>query len=89
MRTAPCPVLAISKPPHDSTAPGDERRHVHHLSRILLCTDFSKNAERALNYAISVTAEYDAELTLLHVLEDPSPAKTKEAIATATEQLIS
>ena len=57
------------------------------MSRILLCTDFSKNAERALNYAISVTAEYDAELTLLHVLEDPSPAKTKEAIATATEQL--
>jgi nucleotide-binding universal stress UspA family protein len=88
MRTAPCPVLAISKPPHDSTAPGDERRHVHHLRRILLCTDFSKNAERALNYAVSVTAEYDAELTLLHVLEEvPSPAKTKEAIATATEQL--
>lgn len=88
MRTAPCPVLAISKPPHDSTAPGDERRHVHHLSRILLWTDFSKNAERALNYAISVTAEYDAELTLLHVLEEvPSPAKTKETIATATEQL--
>jgi nucleotide-binding universal stress UspA family protein len=88
MRTAPCPVLAISKPPHDSTAPGDERRHVHHLSRILLCTDFSKNAERALNYAISVTAEYDAELTLLHVLEEvPSPATMKKTIATATEKL--
>jgi len=97
MRTAPCPVLAISKPPHesmahesahDSTAKGEKRRHVHHLSRILFCTDFSENAERALNYAISVTREYNAELTLLHVLEEaPNPVKAKKAIATAAEQL--
>jgi nucleotide-binding universal stress UspA family protein len=88
MRTAPCPVLAICKPPHDSTATGEERRRVHHLSRILFCTDFSEASERALNYAISATAEYNAELTLLHVLEEvPSPAKTEEAIATATLQL--
>jgi nucleotide-binding universal stress UspA family protein len=88
MRTAPCPVLAISKPPHDSTGTGEERRHVHHLSRILFCADFSENSERALSYAISTTAEYDAELTLLHVLEEvPSLAKTEETIATAAEQL--
>jgi nucleotide-binding universal stress UspA family protein len=90
MRTAPCPVLAISKLPHEFMAAGEERRHVHHLSRILFCTDFSENSQRALNYAISATAEYDAELALLHVLEDvPSPPKTEEtiAIATATEQL--
>jgi len=88
MRRAPCPVLAVCKPPHDSMAAGKERGHIHHLSRILFCTDFSENSERALNYAISATAEYDAELTLLHVLEEvPSPAKTEEAIAAATEQL--
>ena len=88
MRTAPCPVLAISKLPHDFMAAGEERRHVHHLSRILFCTDFSENSERALNYAISATAEYDAELALLHVLEDvPSTPKREETIATATEQL--
>ena len=88
MRTAPCPVLAISKLPHDFMAAGEERRHVHHLSRILFCADFSENAERALNYAISATAEYDAELALLHVLEDvPSTPKREETIATATEQL--
>jgi universal stress protein A len=58
------------------------------LSRILFCTDFSENSERALNYAVSAADEYDAELTLLHVLEDvPSPAKTEQAIATATERL--
>jgi nucleotide-binding universal stress UspA family protein len=87
MRTAPCPVLAASKPPHGSVAGGKER-HVHHLSRILFCADFSENSERALRYAISATAEYDAELTLLHVLEGvPSQAETEEAMAAAAERL--
>jgi nucleotide-binding universal stress UspA family protein len=88
MRRAPCPVLAVRKPPQDSMAADQGRGHVHHLNRILFCADFSENSEQALNYAISATAEYDAELTLLHVLEDvPSPARTEEAIAAATEQL--
>jgi len=88
MRTAPCPVLAASNPPHGSVAAGRERGHVHHLSRILFCADFSENSERALKYAISATAEYDAELTLLHVLEGaPSLAKTEEAMAVAAERL--
>src|SRR5216683_8112300 len=80
-------VLAASKP-HDSVAAGKERGHVHHLSRILFCADFSENSERALKYAISATSEYDAELTLLHVLEGaPSMAKTEEAMAVAAERL--
>ena len=88
MRTASCPVLAASKPAHGSVAAGKERGHVHHLSRILFCADFSENSERALRYAISATAEYDAELTLLHVLEGvPSPAKTEEATAAAADRL--
>ena len=82
MRRAPCPVLAVCKA-HESVAAdmaaGKERSHVHHLSRILFCADFSGNSERALSYAISATAEYDAELTLLHVLEEvPSPAKDRK-----------
>jgi nucleotide-binding universal stress UspA family protein len=69
-------------------ASGKERGHIHHLSRVLFCTDFSENSERALNYALSATAEYDAELTLLHVLEGvPRSAKMEEAVATAMEQL--
>jgi nucleotide-binding universal stress UspA family protein len=87
MRRAPCPVLAARKPPHDSVTASNEQ-HFHHLSRILFCADFSENSERALRYAISATAEYDAELTLLHVLDEvPSPAKTEEAMAVATERL--
>jgi nucleotide-binding universal stress UspA family protein len=92
MRRAPCPVLAISKPAHGflaaDTATGKELGEVHHLSRILFCADFSENSEQALKYAISATAEYDAELTLLHVLEGvPSPAKAEEAMAAAGERL--
>jgi nucleotide-binding universal stress UspA family protein len=87
MRRAPCPVLAVRERPPESMAAGQERRY-HHLNRILACTDFSENSERALNYAFSATAEYDAELTLLHVLEEvPSPAKADEAIAVAKERL--
>jgi nucleotide-binding universal stress UspA family protein len=88
MRRSPCPVLAVCKAPDEPTAARKEPGHVHHLNRILYCADFSGNSERALNYALSATGEYDAELTLLHVLEDvPSPARTAEAVAAATERL--
>lgn len=86
MRLAPCPVLTTCKAPPESA--GKEQHHAHHLNRILFCTDFSENSEPALHYAVSATEEYDAELSLLHVLEEaPSAAKKAEAIATATEQL--
>ena len=88
LRRASRPVLAISRLSHDLMTSCKQPDHVHHLSRILFCTDFSANSERALNYAISLAADYDAELTLLHVLEDvPSWANVDEAMATATEQL--
>lgn len=88
MRNASCPVLAVCKPPDDSSASDKEQGHGRHLGRILFCTDFSRNSEQAFNYAISATAEYDAELTLLHVLEEaPNAAKSEQAIAAATEQL--
>lgn len=87
MRTAPCPVLVVCNAPRESTT-ADKEGRVHRLRQILFCTDFSENSERALSYAISATEEYDAELTVLHVLEDvPSPAKTDKAIAAATAQL--
>ncbi len=88
MRTAPCPVLAVNKPPRDSMAAGKGQSYVHRLSRILFCADFSEHSGRALKSAISATEEYDAELTLLHVVEEvPTPAKMEGAIAAATAQL--
>jgi nucleotide-binding universal stress UspA family protein len=88
IRKAPCPVLALTKPPGDSLETGKEPSHEHRLRHILFCTDFSTNSEQAFNHAISTTAEYDAELTLLHVLEEvPSAAKTEQSKEAAAEQL--
>jgi nucleotide-binding universal stress UspA family protein len=39
------------------------------LKKILVPTDFSDSARHALSYGISFAREYDAELTLLHVVE--------------------
>jgi nucleotide-binding universal stress UspA family protein len=88
MRRASCPVLAVRNPPRDLMIADKDGRHVHRLRQILFCTDFSENSERALNYAISATEEYDAELTLLHVLEEvPNPTRREKAISAATERL--
>ncbi len=88
MRRAPCPVLVVSNQPQNSMAAGEEPGHVHRLNRILYCTDFSENSSPAVNYAISATEEYEAELTMLHVLEDVSRrGNTQDAIAAATAQL--
>ena len=60
----------------------------HRLSRILYCTDFSINSERALQYAISLSAEYAAELTMLHVAESAQDlARAEVIIAERTEEL--
>jgi nucleotide-binding universal stress UspA family protein len=86
MRRAPCPVLVVSDPSHDAMCTGPDERH--RLDRILHCTDFSPDSGCALEYAISVAAEYGAELTMLHVAEDaPDPAGAETVIATRTEQL--
>ena len=87
MRKASCPVLAVRRPSHDFITSAEGQDPVH-LSRILFCTDFSENSRRALDYAISLAAEYNAELTLLHVREGvPSSANVEEATASATQQL--
>jgi nucleotide-binding universal stress UspA family protein len=88
LRKVSCPVLAVHRPSPDFLSSREQQDPVH-LNRILFCTDFSENSERALAYAISLTTEYNAELTLLHVLEDvPGGGSSIEAAtATAMEQL--
>src|SRR5262249_56858475 len=61
--------------------------HVVRLSRVLFCTDFSENSERALSYAISAAAEYDAELRLLHVVEHVPRSAKAELLTACAEQL--
>ncbi|MGA8490049.1 MAG: universal stress protein [Terriglobales bacterium] len=86
MREASCPVLAVCQPPHDAVAAGESERYVHYLKRILTCTDFSENSDRALDYAISVAEEYGAELTVMHVIEEIPGQAEKEAVLAAAQQ---
>ena len=77
LRKARCPVLAVRKPAHAFAPPGGEPDLVQ-LHRILYCTDFSDDSEQAWDHANSLAAEYNAELTLLHVLEDISSSSDIE-----------
>jgi nucleotide-binding universal stress UspA family protein len=60
-RHAPCPVLLVG--PRVSWPPSGS-----HFERILYATDFSPDALCALPYALSLAQEYEAQLTLLHVV---------------------
>jgi nucleotide-binding universal stress UspA family protein len=73
LRKAHCPVLAVRKPSHN-LVPSRNGNDPVHLRKILLATDFSRHAERALDYALSLAQKYEAELTLLHVLEEIPPS---------------
>jgi nucleotide-binding universal stress UspA family protein len=87
LRKATCPVLAVRKPAHDFVTPGEGPDPVH-LHRILYCTDFSDNSEQAFDHAVSLAAEYKAELTLLHVLEGiADSADIQNEIAKVMESL--
>ncbi|MEJ2007259.1 MAG: universal stress protein [Acidobacteriota bacterium] len=87
LRKAHCPVLVVRKPTHDFVTPGDSLEPVR-LKKILFCTDFSDYSSRALTYALSLAMEYNAELTLLHVLEDVPPTDDLEkAVAEVTHRL--
>jgi nucleotide-binding universal stress UspA family protein len=67
-RTAPCPVL-VTHP--------DQREWVEvesgkvHLKRIMVAHDFADYSELALQYALSLAQQYQAELHLIHVLPAP------------------
>lgn len=45
-----------------------------HFNHILYATDFSENANHACSYAKSLSDQYDAEITLLHVIKDELPS---------------
>jgi len=86
LRRAQCPVLAVPKLPPEfvaSATSGDEIE----LRRIMACTDFSESSNEAVEYAISVVEEYNARLTLVHVLEGVSTPGCVEDTATAYKRM--
>jgi nucleotide-binding universal stress UspA family protein len=84
IRKVQCPVLAVRKPVHDFVVPKGKEEPVQ-LRKILLATDFSDYGQRAFAYAISLAMEYNAELTLLHVLED---VPRSQELSTVTARLV-
>jgi nucleotide-binding universal stress UspA family protein len=63
-RTVPCPVLTVG--PHSDPAKANIRE-------ILFATDFASKAPAAAAYAVSLAQEFQARLTLLHVVPEPKP----------------
>jgi universal stress protein A len=68
LRKTRCPVLVCRTTGREAAEP-DIARPMR-LQKMLFCTDFSGPAQRALAHALAVAAEYGAELTILHVVEE-------------------
>lgn len=65
-RTVPCPVLTVG--PHS----GSFRANIR---EILFATDFTSEASAAAAYSVSLAQEFQARLTLLHVVAEPKPGE--------------
>jgi nucleotide-binding universal stress UspA family protein len=53
------------------------------LEHILVATDFSEPSERALDLAVELATQFDAALTVVHVVEVPSYVYTETTYASA------
>lgn len=87
LRKARCAVLAIHKPIRNFVNAESADSPIQ-LRRILWCTDFSENSPRALEFALSLAFEYNAEITLLHVLEGNSDSDQERHAAELLERAI-
>lgn len=62
-RHAVCPVLTIG--PHVDSKRAEKER----VDKILFATDFSSGSTQALDYALTLTHEHDAQLLMIHVVQ--------------------
>ena len=79
LRKAACSVLMVRSPEHDFVTPGSGQDPIR-LQKILVCTDFSECSKAALEHALSIAAEYHAELSVLHVLEEMPASKDLQSV---------
>src|SRR6185295_12297550 len=68
VRHAPCPVLVARERPVPVRFPGET---FCRFRRILVPTDFSDPAGKALRYASALTQPCGGEIILIHVIEPP------------------
>jgi nucleotide-binding universal stress UspA family protein len=83
-RRAPCPVLTVG--PHASPL----LLRGGGLTQILYASDFSSESAAAAPYAISLAQEFQARLTLLHVIADPKRGDLVQAqeLVTSSRKLL-
>lgn len=67
LHEAKCPVI-VTKEPRGKIK--HKKKKVKTFERVLYPTDFSKTSKKALARAISLTEDFDAELFVLHVVDD-------------------
>jgi nucleotide-binding universal stress UspA family protein len=79
LRKAYCSVLVVRNPAHDFVSPGSAQDPIQ-LHKLLVCMDFSEYSKTALEHALSLAAEYHAELSVLHVLEDMPASKDLQGV---------
>jgi nucleotide-binding universal stress UspA family protein len=79
IRVAPCPVLTVG--PHVTTVASAGVRS------IVCATDFSLGSLRAAEFAVSLAHEYQADLTLLHVVEEALTESPDLAIRRTEQRL--
>lgn len=77
-RTAPCPVLVTHPREREWVSKTTTEMG---LKRILVATDFSNDSELALQYALSLAQEYQAELHLMHITVAPAVEEVFEKAA--------
>jgi len=85
-RTARCPVLVVPELlPGYSTSEGSEKSI--EVRQIVACTDLTEVSNKVFDHGVSIAQDYDAGLTLLHVLKDIPPPGYVEDAAVAYRQL--
>jgi nucleotide-binding universal stress UspA family protein len=79
IREAPCPVLTVG--PHVATDPSAG------FQSIVCATDFSPGSVRAALFGLSLAREYNAHLTLVHVVADTLKSSPHLAMEVTERQL--
>ena len=69
-RTGAGPKIVVEDRGHRASAPATSLAPLRfHLHRILVPVDFSPHSQNALRYALELAAQFNAEVTLVHIVE--------------------
>jgi len=84
MFTLPCPLLVLRSPEHKFVSAPDQKIK---LKKILVGCDFSPDSGQALNHALSLAQEFQAELHLVNVIEPPAQPNLLKGETPVAEEL--